>query len=129
MKDLFRSAVVLPSLEKIELSYESALSRFEGLENIFPNLRILVSSARVNERENDENLLNSFMYVVRNFPTLEEICFIGRIALSSDTKVKPMKTRIPRLVKKEKSSLIVYYPDTCQYEPEPEKEGTRRERA
>ncbi len=39
-----------------------------------------------------------------------------------------MNTRIPRLLKKEKPSLSIYYPSLCQYEPEPEKEGTRRDR-
>jgi hypothetical protein len=120
--------VVLPSLEKLELMNEKALSRFEGLENILPNLRILVSSARVDERENDENLLNSFLYVVRNFPKLEEIRFNGKDAFSSGKFFKPMHTRIPRLLKKEKPNLIIYYPSSCQYESEPEKEGTRRDR-
>ncbi len=129
IKDLFRSsgennAVVLPSLQKLDLIDEKGLSRFEGLENILPNLRILESSARVDKRENDENLLNSFLYLVRNFPKLEEIRFNSR---SSDTS-NPMNTRIPRLLKTEKPSLIIYYPETCQYEPEPEKEGATKVR-
>jgi hypothetical protein len=128
IKDLFRSAFVLPSLQKLELRYEKALSRFEGLQNILPNLRILESSVRVDEREDDENLLNSFLYLVRNFPKLEEIRFNGQCDLSSFKEFKPMNTRIPRLLKKEKPSLIIYYPNSCQYEPEPEKEGTRRDR-
>ena len=123
IKDLFRSAgennVVLPSLQKMELIDEIAISRFEGLENILPNLRILESSTRVSGRENDENLLNSFLYLVRNFPKLEEIQFSGLHSFNS---------KIPRLLKKEKPSLIIYYPSLCQYEPEPEKEGTRRDR-
>jgi hypothetical protein len=132
VKDLFPSAgennVVLPSLQKLELIDELALSRFEGLENIFPDLRILESSVRVDERENDENLLNSFLYLARNFPKLEEIRFNGQGASASYQTFKPMNTRIPRLLKKEKPSLIIYYPESCQYEPEPEKEGTRRDR-
>jgi hypothetical protein len=119
-KDLFRSAgennVVLPSLQKLELSYEKAISRFEGLENIFPNLRILESSARVDKRENDENLLDSFLYVVRKFPKLEEIRF---------SNVRCLDLRIPRFLKKEKPGLIIYYPETCQYEPE--QEGSRQD--
>jgi hypothetical protein len=111
--------VVFPSLQKLELFDEKAISLFEGLENTLPNLRILESSARVDERENDENLLNSFLYLVRNFLKLEEIRFSG---------LHSFNTRIPRLLKKEKPSLIIYYPKTCQYEPEPEKEGTRRDR-
>jgi hypothetical protein len=124
IKDLFRSAgenniVVLPSLQKLELIDERALYSFEGLENIFPNLRIFVSSARVDLRENDENFLNSFLYLVRNFPKLEEIRFKGS---------NSFKSNFSQLLKKEKPSLIIYYPETCQYEPEPEKEGTRRDR-
>jgi hypothetical protein len=128
IKDLFPSAVVLPSLQKLELKDENAISCFEGLENIFPNLRILVSSARVDERENDENLLNSLLYLVRNFTKLEEIRFSGQGADGLYKNFKPMNTRIPRLLKKEKPSLIIYYPETYQYEPQPEKEGTRRHR-
>ncbi len=132
IKDLFRSTgennVVLPSLQKLELKYENALPCFEGLENIFPNLRILVSSARVDKRKNDQNLLNSFLYLVRNFPKLEEIRFSGKSANLSDTIFTPMQTQIPRLLKKEKPSLIIYYPISCQFEPEPEKEGSRRDR-
>ncbi len=129
MKDLFPSSgennVVLPSLQKLELMYERALSRFEGLENILPNLRIVVSSARVDARENDENLLNSLLYLVRNFPQLEEIRFNCKNVFSRGMTFKPMNTRIPRLLKKENPSLIIYYPSLFQYEPEPEKEGTR----
>jgi hypothetical protein len=148
IKDLFRSAVVLPSLQKLDLTHEIALSRFDGLENIFPNLRILVSSSQICESsyhlpksanprisstrvdlyQFDENLLNSFLYVVRNFPKLEEISFNGKCISSSRKIFKPMNTRIPRLLKKVKPSLIIYYPSSCQYEPEPEKEGTRRDR-
>jgi hypothetical protein len=144
IKDLFRSAgkkkapvVVLPLMQKLELRFEVALSRFEGLENIFPNLRILESSTRVDERENDKKLLNSFLYLVRNFPKLEEIRFNGQGPSShkifkrftGDTTIfKPMHTRIPRLLKQEKPGLSIYYPSLCQYEPEPEKEGTRRDR-
>jgi hypothetical protein len=132
IKDLFRSAgennvVVLPSLQKLELRDEMALSRFEGLENIFPNLRILESSTSVDERENDEDLLNSFLYVIRNFPKLEEIRFSGQVADASYKICKPMNTRIPRLLKKEKPSMIIYYPETCQYEPESENEGETRD--
>jgi hypothetical protein len=128
IKDAFRSAVVLASLQKLELIREMVLSRFEGLENVLPNLRIIESSARVDERQKEENLLNSFLYVVRNFPKVEEICFNGEGANKSFKEFKPMQTRIPRLLKKEKPSLIIYYPISCQYEPEPEKEGTRRDR-
>ncbi len=126
IKDLFRPDVVLPSLQTLVLSFEIAVSRFEGLENIFPNLRALVSSAFVKERENDEDLLNSFLYLVRKFPKLEEICFNGQVAKATYKNFEPMNTRIPRLLKKEKPSLSIYYPSLCQYEPEPEKEdGTR----
>ncbi len=132
IKDLFRSAgennVVLPSLQKLELIDEIAISRFEGLENILPNLRILESSARVDKRTHVENLLNSFLYLVRNFPKLEEIRFKREGDDESSKNFKPMNARIPRLLKKEKPSLIIYYPETCQYEPVPEKEGKRRDR-
>ncbi len=126
IKDLFRSAVVFPSLQKLELIDEKAISLFEGLENILPNLRILVSSARVDEHENNNNLLNSFLHLVRNFPKLEEIRFNGKCISSSRKMFNPMNTRIPRLLKKEKPSLIIYYPETCQYEIELEKAGPRR---
>jgi hypothetical protein len=100
------------------LIHERGISSFEGLENILPNLRILVSSAPVNKHEKDENLLNSFLYLVRNFPKLEEIRFRDLYS----------KSKISRLLKKEKPSLNIYYTGSCQYEPEPEKEGTRRNR-
>ncbi len=132
IKDVFRTAgeniVVLPSIQKFVLRFEIAVSCFEGLENIFPNLRILESWARVDQRENDENLLNSFLYVVRNFPKLEEIRFNSHTDLSADEMFIPMNTRIPRLLKKENPNLNIYYPSLCQYEPEPEKEATRRDR-
>jgi hypothetical protein len=104
IKDLFHRSVgennvVLPSLQKLELIDENALSRFEGLENILPNLRVLVSSARVNERENDENLLNSFLYLVRNFQNLEEIQFRDDNFYNSS---------VSRALKKEKPNLIIY---------------------
>jgi hypothetical protein len=119
IKDSFRSAVVLPSLQQLELRSGFALSRFEGLENFLPNLRILVSSTLVTLNQNDDNVLNSFLYLVRNFPNLQEIRFPDNHSFN---------TRIPRLLKQEKPSLVIYYPETCQYELAPGEEVTRRDR-
>jgi hypothetical protein len=116
-------------LQKLQLVDENAISCFEGVESILPNLRIFVSSTRLDKRKDEENRLNSFLYLVRNFPKLEEIHFNPQSAFSPYKNFKPTNSRIPRLLKKEKPSLIIYYPSLCQYEAEPEKEGARGDRA
>jgi hypothetical protein len=128
IKNLFRSATKIPSLQILELMDHDGSSpciSLEGLETFFPNLKILKSHRPMDKFESDEEVLNSFLYVVRKFPKLEEIQFNHKTRdYLGFTIENCFNTRIPRLLKKEKPSLVIYYAGSCRYEPEPAKEVT-----
>jgi hypothetical protein len=103
--------VVIPSLEILEFLEKHMPISFEGMENILPNLKVfdsMVTLEQFEQVEEEEEMLNSFLYLVRNFPKLEEMKFADEIG-----PVK--KSRIARVLKKEKPSLIIYYSKLCQY--------------
>jgi hypothetical protein len=106
-----QATIVVPSLQIFSLLVHEECSEyfsFEGLENIFPNLKIFVLSKNLDIFPEDSDIVKSFLCAVRNFSKLEEIRFNDSDSFNSRTS---------RLLKTENPDFIIYYPKTFKYEP------------